>query len=91
MPGRSARIVEALRQGTAPDEIDPSIFDINSWQRQRRKLTEIKRRLLEADRAAWEDLPEILDAVHWAFSKQLQQLDASDWSPQVAEEPGQPQ
>lgn len=53
MPGRSARIVEALRQGTAPDEIDPSIFDINSWQRQRRKLTEIKRRLLEADRAAW--------------------------------------
>ncbi len=91
MPERSARIVEALRQGTAPDEIDPSIFDINSWQGQRRKVAEIKRRLSEADRSVWEDLPELLDAFHWAFSKRLQQLDASDWSPQVAGEPGQPQ
>jgi len=59
MPKRSARIVEELRQGTAPEEIDPSIFDINSWQGQRRKVAEIKRRLSNADRSVWEDLPEL--------------------------------
>ena len=59
MPERSARIVEKLRQGTPPEEIDPSIFDINSWQGQRRKVAEIKRRLSESDRSVWTDLPEL--------------------------------
>jgi hypothetical protein len=59
MPERSAQIVEELRQGTPPDEIDPSIFDINSWQGQRRKVAEIKRRLSNVDRSVWEDLPEL--------------------------------
>jgi hypothetical protein len=59
MPKRSARIVEELRQGTPPDEIDPSIFDINSWQGQRRKVAEITRRLSGVDRSVWEDLPDL--------------------------------
>jgi len=59
MPKRSAQIVEELRQGTPPEEIDPSIFDINSWQGQRRKVAEIKRRLFSAERSVWEDLPDL--------------------------------
>ncbi len=59
MPKRSARIVEEINRGTLPDEIDPSIFDINSWQGQRRKVAEIKRRLSETDQSVWEDLPEL--------------------------------
>jgi len=38
-----------INRGTSPDEIEPSIFDINSWQGQRRKMAEIKRRLSETD------------------------------------------
>lgn len=59
MPERSARIVEEFRQGTSPEEIDPSIFDINSWQGQRRKVAEIKRRLSEANQSVWKDLPDL--------------------------------
>jgi hypothetical protein len=59
MPKRSARIVEEISRGTSPAEIDPSIFDINSWQGQRRKVAEIKRRLSETDQSVWEDLPEL--------------------------------
>lgn len=59
MPKRSAQIVEEINRGTSPDEIDPSIFDINSWQGQRRKVAEVKRRLENADRSVWEDLPEL--------------------------------
>jgi hypothetical protein len=59
MPKRSARIVEEINRGTSPDEIDPSIFDINSWQGQRRKVAEIKRRLSETDQSVWKDLPEL--------------------------------
>lgn len=59
MPKRSARIVEEINRGASPDEIDPSIFDINSWQGQRRKVAEIKRRLSETDQSVWEDLPEL--------------------------------
>jgi hypothetical protein len=51
--------VEEINRGTLPDEIDPSIFDINSWQGQRRKVAEIKRRLSETDESVWEDLPEL--------------------------------
>jgi len=47
-----------INRGTSPDEIEPSIFDINSWQGQRRKMAEIKRRLSETDQSVWEDLPE---------------------------------
>jgi hypothetical protein len=59
MPKRSAQIVEEINRGTSPDEIDPSIFDINSWQGQRRKVAEIKRRLSETDQSVWEDLPKL--------------------------------
>jgi hypothetical protein len=59
MPKRSARIVEEIRQGADPEDIDPSIFDINSWQGQRRKVAEIKRRLSNADRSVWGDLPDL--------------------------------
>jgi len=59
MPKRSARIVEEINRGTPPDEIDPSIFDINSWQGQRRKVAEIKRRLENADESVWNDVPEL--------------------------------
>ncbi|WP_103028552.1 BrxA family protein [Salinibacter altiplanensis] len=59
MPKRSARIVEELNRGMPPEEIDPSIFDINSWQGQRRKVAEIKRRLESADESVWEDMPKL--------------------------------
>jgi hypothetical protein len=59
MPKRSARIVEEINRGTSPNEIDPSIVDINSWPGQRRKVAEIKRRLSETNQSVWEDLPEL--------------------------------
>lgn len=59
MPKRSAQIVAEINRGTSPDEIDPSIVDINSWEGQRRKVGEIKRRLASADESVWEDLPEL--------------------------------
>jgi hypothetical protein len=55
MPKRSAQIVAEINRGTSPDEIDPSIVDINSWEGQRRKVGEIKRRLESADESVWED------------------------------------
>jgi hypothetical protein len=59
MPERSARIVEAYRQGTPLRKIDPSILDINSRGGQQRKSAEIKRRLENTDESVWTDLPEL--------------------------------
>lgn len=59
MPKRSARIVEAYRQGTPLRDIDPSILDINSRGGQQRKSAEIKRRLENTEELVWNDLPEL--------------------------------
>lgn len=57
MPGKTAIIVEEVRQGTPLDEVDWGVLDINSWQGRRRKMAEIKRRLKNVNRSVWEDLP----------------------------------
>ncbi len=59
MPDKTAMIVEEVRQGTPLDEVDWEVLDINSWQGRRRKMAEIKRRLKNANRSVWEDLPDL--------------------------------
>jgi len=59
MPEKSAQVVAAVQRGTSFDDVQPELFDINSWQGRRRKLAEIKRRLQGAEPPVWADLPEL--------------------------------
>ena len=58
MPDESVRVTEAVRSGVPLDEVDPDVLDVNSIRGRRRKTSEITKRLGNADKFVWNDLPD---------------------------------